>query len=373
MKIVCDSNLLKDGISRVHSVAQTKISNPIVETILVKAENGILEFMGTDLSIDVKYWGSADVEEEGEIAIPSKIAQDLVRELYDEKTEVETIGKGVRLRCGSGSFNLQTLDIADFPRFKPLEEGKEITLDVEVLREAFRRTVFATTIEESRFELDGVKIDVKQDKLVFVASDGRRLSRVSIEGVDLGFRGGVVPTRTVEEIMRVLPASGEIRVLMDERKIMVAGDNFMLVGGLLRDKFPPYEQIIPKEFNFIVELDNEKFLYGVRSATVMARERGQMIKLSFENGRVTFYGEHGDTGAAKYACDAEYEGEPFEVAFRSMFLLDYLKVCGGGKTKLHIIDQERASIFIPEEVDNFLHLIMPMKIEDTKVSSNEED
>jgi DNA polymerase-3 subunit beta len=366
MKIRCSSDLLRSGVNAVQSIAQTRISNPIAETILLTAKKGIVEFLATDLSIDIKYYGEADVQEEGEVAVPSRVVQDLVRELYGEETYLELTEEGVEIRCGAGNFRLQTLDPVDVPRFKSLDEGKEIKIEADVMREAFRRTVFATTVEESRFELDGVKLDLQAEGLFFVASDGRRLSKVVVPGEDLGRAGAVVPTRAVEEIGRVLPPEGTVRLVIGDKKVMVEGENFGIVAGLLRDKFPPYEQIIPKEFSIVAEVDNEMFLQGVRSATVMARERGQMIRLVFESGTVTFVGEQSERGAARFCAPVDYSGGRFEVGFRSIFLLDYLKVCGPGKTKIHLTDQERASVFIPDGADNFLHLIMPMKIEESK-------
>jgi DNA polymerase III sliding clamp (beta) subunit (PCNA family) len=86
-----------------------------------------------------------------------------------------------------------------------------------------------------------------------------------------------------------------------------------------------------------------------------------------------FVGEQSERGEAHFSAPVDYTGEHFEVAFRSAFLLDYLKVCGAGKTKIHLIDQERASVFIPDGVSNFLHLIMPMKIEETRAAEVEEN
>ena len=123
MRLTCMSELLREGISAVENVAQTRISNPVAETVVIRAAGGRIEFFATDLSVDVKYWGDGDVEEDGEIAVPARVLQDLVKELYEEKTEVETTGQGVSIRCGAGKFTLQTLDPRDFPAFPVMEEG----------------------------------------------------------------------------------------------------------------------------------------------------------------------------------------------------------------------------------------------------------
>jgi DNA polymerase-3 subunit beta len=81
MKFSCNSSALQRGVSVVQNVSQSKIANPIVENILIIAESNQVLFIGTNLTQTLRCCIEAQVDQEGQIAVPGKYLGNLVREI----------------------------------------------------------------------------------------------------------------------------------------------------------------------------------------------------------------------------------------------------------------------------------------------------
>lgn len=370
MQARCGSELLRQAVIAVQSVAEVRISNPVVENVLLRAEEGQLRVFATDLSLDVEFRVDAEVEKAGEVAIPSRLAQGIVRELYEAEVSIKEEKGAVWFRCGRNEFRVQGVGTEEFPQFEGVEEGVSFDMDAVALRDVLRKTVFATTAEQGAFQLDGVRMSEHEGALEFVATDGRRLSKVSVPGVKGEGVVALIPSKAMQELAKLLPESGSISIQLGSKKAMFSGERFVLVTRLLEDEFPPYQHIIPGGFSFSVEVDREAFTQCLRAATVMGRGSVQMVRIGLRQGVMEVMSEEGEIGAARGEIPVEYSGEDFQVGFRGSFLLDFVRCGEGEKVRLDVVDAARATVFRSVGEDQFLHLIMPMRLEE-KAKENE--
>jgi len=365
MELKCGSEVLRQAVAAVQNVTEVRISNPVVENILLRAEEGRVQVFATDLSLDVQFSIEADVKKAGEAGIPARLAQGMVRELYDPEVSITTEKGALRVRCGRNEFRMHMVDTEEFPRFEPVEGGAVVEMEAAVLRDVLRKTVFATTSEQGAFQLDGVRMSGGEgDSVDFVATDGRRLSKVSVQGISAADAVALVPAKAMQELGRLLPEEGAVSLRVSGSKAMFSGERFVLVTRLLEDEFPPYQHIIPTEFTFGVEVGREAFTQSVRAATVMSRGSVQLVRLSLRKGMMEVVSEEGEVGTARGEVPVEYSGEDFHVGFRGSFLLDFLRSTDGAKIRLDVVDAARASVFRSMGEGHFLHLIMPMRLED---------
>jgi len=364
MDVKCGSEALRQAITAVQSVTEVRISNPVVENILLRAEGGVLRLYATDLLLDVQVNLEAEVRKGGDGVIPARLAQGMVREFYGAEVTIKRERGALWFRCGRNEFRVQVVGTEEFPQFEVLEEGLAFDLGAGILRDVLRKTVFASTAEQGAFQLDGVRMSAIEGGIEFVATDGRRLSRVSVPGVEADALAALVPSKAMHELGRLLPESGDVSVRVSGKKVMFSGECFILVTRLLEDEFPPYQHIIPSEFTFAVEVDREPFTQCVRAATVMSRGTVQMVRVSLRKGMMEVASEEGEVGTARGEIPVEYSGEDFHIGFRSSFLLDFLRSSDGERVRLDIVDAARASVFRSVGEDRFLHLIMPMRLED---------
>ena len=112
-------------------------------------------------------------------------------------------------------------------------------MPARLFRELIRRTIFATDNESSRYALGGVLLEMADDKITGVGTDGRRLAKMegpakSVGGHRTGDSMTIVPTKAMQLIERALTdADAEIQIAARANEVLVtkpAGDDLLAAG-----------------------------------------------------------------------------------------------------------------------------------------------
>ncbi len=364
MKFRCPREVWVRGISAVQNAVGSPISNPIVENILVSCENQKVSFFATNLTLAIRCERDADVEEEGSIVLPTKVIIGLVRDLPPGEVTFECSETDVVIRCGRFFGKMKGQPGEQFPPFMPSIEGKTWSIPADMLRSAIRRTIFATSAEKSRFELDGIKIDFRDGKTFFVATDGRRLAQVVYDNPDSSINsfGCLVPTKTMAELLNSLPEEGEAQIVASERRVLVSCGDLTVASNLLTDKFPPYEKIIPKDAQFTAIVPREPFLDMVKRVSDLSDLETSLVILELDKGSLKVHGERAEVGGrGEEDLEVEYSGDPMELRYNYRFLIDILRVLDTEKVVIELWDESRPGLIRGLGMDNYLYVIMPMR------------
>ena len=242
MRFISSSQTWSRGISAVHSAVGSPISTPVVENIHISCEQEQVQFMATNLNLTIRCEGEARVEEPGQIMLPAKYIEGIVRDLPKDDVSFEVEGESVRLVCGKYKVRMKAQSGDIFPEFNSVETDDVIVIDVQLLKDFIRKTIFSTSSEKSRYELDGIKFDIREKKLTCVATDGRRLAYCNWENENITDReiSALVPTKTMQELPNVLPDSGDVQIHIQDRRIQFSSGDVKVISNLLNDNFPDY-------------------------------------------------------------------------------------------------------------------------------------
>ena len=73
------------------------------------------------------------------------------------------------------------------PTSLPISPKKSTTkFQLDLMKELIRRTLFATDTESSRYALGGVLLEMDEEKIIAVGTDGRRLAKMEGPAVSVG-------------------------------------------------------------------------------------------------------------------------------------------------------------------------------------------
>ncbi len=365
MKFSCSAESLQRGIGAVQNAVGTKISNPIVENIKLDVTPDGLGFYGTNLSLHIRCMVACETSQPGAVALPTDYLVSTFRELSPCDVKVETRDQDVIFRTPSGEVKLRALSAEEFPLFEGGLEGVTIVLPVVRFKDICRKTLFATSPEKARFELDGVKWVVDGDRLTCVATDGRRLSHVvqQLEGVNANVTA-LIPSKTMNELARIIPNDGSITIILGKNKAYFECGDVALISALFDDKFPPFEQIIPKAFEITFPLPREPFVHGVRMVSALANERTKMVKMTLEKGKLVLQGEQEQVGNAREEVAVDYSGAPITVGYKASYLLDAMRAVDDEVVDVNLINPTSPGVFTTGGEQKFTHVVMPMQISD---------
>ena len=74
------------------------------------------------------------------------------------------------------------------------------------------------------------------------------------------------------------------------------------------------------------------------------------------------YAQSQDVGEVKEIIPIEKNGEDIEIAFNSRYLLDVLKAVDSQRIKIEYSGSLSPALFKFEEEDNYLYLVLPIRI-----------
>ena len=95
MKFICTQENLNKGLMIVNHIANKNTTLPILNNVLLKAENGVLKLATTNLEIGIHSLVRGRVEKEGEFTVVAKLLSDYVNLLPNDQIILEVNDEGI--------------------------------------------------------------------------------------------------------------------------------------------------------------------------------------------------------------------------------------------------------------------------------------
>src|SRR6202051_1099467 len=248
MKFSATKEKLLEGLQQVQNVVSTRTTLPILSNVLLQASDGEVHLTTTDLDVGVRGSFEAEVEKEGATTLPPRRLFIMVRELPASEIQIDVDGKNAAsIRSGQSFFKILGLPEEEFPPLPKFENAKVVTMRQKDLRDGLKKTSYAISTDETRYVLNGVLFSFKENKLTLVATDGRRLALVDLEGeFPRSQEADIIrPTKAVTELSRLLGDEGDVRLSVGENQVSFQINDTLLASKLIEGNYPNYRQVIP--------------------------------------------------------------------------------------------------------------------------------
>ena len=367
MNLTITKDQIIAGLQAVQNVVSTRTTLPILSNVLIRAEGSHVEFTATDLDVTVACKVEAKVIKPGATTLPVKKLFGIVRELTGE-IEIETDEKNLSsIRSGSSFFKIHGLAADEFPPLPKFKDDKKVSLPQENIRGMIRKTSFAVSTDESRYVLNGIFISLKEGKMTFVATDGRRLALVD-EEVDISEKSAgefIVPAKAINELNRLLQDKGDVELKFGENQASFAlksetGFSVLLITKLIEGNYPNYRQVIPGEAKERIGVGREELVQALRRAEIMTSEKANSVKLAFGKNLLTITANSPEVGEARETMAINYKGKELAIAFNPRYLIDPLNALTEDEIFIELIDE--LSPGVVKINGPFLYVVMPMRL-----------
>lgn len=362
MKVKIDKETLLQGIQIVQNVVSSKATLPILSNMLIETRNSTVFLNTTDLDIGVSCELPVETVEEGAITIPAKRFSDIVKELpageivINAKKNHQIDIEGQKCR-----FKLIGLPKEEFPKFPDFKNKEPIILEQKSLKEMIRMTSFAVSHEESRYVLNGILMDIKEDKMCMVATDGRRLAKIEkkIQSTLKTNVSVVVPIKAVQEIYRNLSDVGIVSIICGTNQVLFDIEGILIATRIIEGEFPNYNQVIPEVAPQKIKVSTQKLLSAIRRANLLATPDFQAIKCEVFSNKLVVSKSTPNIGESREEVVSEYNGKEMIVGFNPQFLIDVLKNIAEEDINLELLGPDKAGVI---RMNEYLYLALPMRI-----------
>jgi len=370
MKFLCDKSRLENAIAPLLLAIPTKESpKPSLKCLHLTADADTLFLRASNMEVSIEIsLDSVKVDQPGIGLVPARRFHALLHEISDPTVEVEIDEGTLRLPTSTGNFEFVTADPKDFPELEFTSSGERFEVPIATLCSLYGSVEFACAREATKYAMNGVLMSVKDGKLTFVATDGRRLALNSSE-LDLGSLGSADEDAALQALLPHKCLAAVVRSvedLGDENMTVAVSDasvGFSVPGRKLNvqriiGSFPDYEAVIPKDLSNSVELNKSLFESNLRRTAVLTEDMNPAVKITFEGNEAVFESEAAGLGSAQTKMDVALSGPGGSITFNPNFIFDAMKLAQHDPVNFLFEDANAPGKFILGE--QFLYIVMPI-------------
>jgi len=373
MKILCTRENLSLALSLTSGIANKNINLPVLNNVLIKAEEQKVELIATNLELAIVAQLRAKVEQPGSFTVPAKTLYDFVNLLSGEQVELCLKENELEVVCGKSSTKIKGTPAEEFPVVPTVGEGSGYLLESEDFKRGLDQVVQSSAKNDIRPELAGVLFDFNEGKegsLVMAATDSYRLAEKKVKLVQGGEKKkNIVPARTAQEINRVLSltknieAEKNVRVILSDNQIVVRYNDVELISRLVEGQYPDYTQIIPKEFKSTAEFSTNQIIKEVKAASLFTTMGVNAVTFEIkpEKSVIAISSASAQAGEHKSELSAETSGEEGSILLNHRYVLDGLNNFASNTCELKIVNSDSPCVFSPKDDDSYLYIVMPIR------------
>ena len=379
MKVSLLLENLQKKVLYVNHAISTRAQLPVLLNFLIEAKKGKLSISATDLEIGVVVDVPAKIEKEGAITVPAKTFTELTGTIPLDKITFEVREDVLVLTGDKTTAVFQTTPAEEFPKLYE-EKGKQIlTLKKEAVSKDFSKVVFAASPDSERPALSGVLIKEDEDGFLLVATDGYRLSlkKQALKNVKKNPPAGgtedsisiLVPSRVIRELIQMEKDEEDQDIAVytsaEKNQIIFSSSDTTLIGRLIEAEFPSFEKIIPRDSSTKTVFQREDLQRAIKAGYVFARQTAGIIKISIKKNKIIVSANAPSVGQNTIEIDAKTTGEENDIAFNARYLLDFLSNTTSEEISFEMTGPLNPGVFREEEDPSFLHLIMPIRVQES--------
>lgn len=367
MKFSVSQSALMRALAVVGKGMSTSSTIPMQSGVYVRAAEGMLEFQTTDLTISIRYRIQANVEEGGETVISGKLLTNIVKALPDAAVTFEGEGHTMRISCGRSTYDLHTLEAADFPEFPEVDLDQSIELPSGVLSKMVDKVYRVTSKDTSRPVLTGVQLSVAENTIRLVATDSYRLavcdSNVETSSSAEAF-SCIVAGSTFHDVLALPSMTDRLTIGTSDKQVVFDFGDTTYVSRRIEGNFPDYTRMLPRTCATAVTMKVEELAAALKHVSVIALSNpGVRFDIDPDGGLVTVSASSPDQGEATEEVGAKVEGESMRIGFNYHYALDCVNaVSQEDEVTLELQGPTMAGVFKSYSTINYLYMLMPMRV-----------
>lgn len=362
MKIKINKEAFVNGLQLVHGAVGARPTLPVLSNVLLQAKQKKLWLTTTDLEISMRCSIEAEIDKPGATTLPEKRLLSIVRELPAETIDIEvTDGHKAKINCGASYFKIHGLADDDFPPLPELSGGNSYSVDRLALKDMLQKTAYAASSDETRFVLNGNLFSFKNEKLIVVATDGRRLA-LSEQEVDFPKEAEadlIVPTKTIVELMKTLNGEGPMKIHAVKNQVAFEVDDTLLVSKLIDGQYPNFRQVIPTSSEQRIVVEREMLLTVIRRVALLISDKAFSVKLTFAKNKLTVSASAPEVGEAEESMPIKFSGKEIAIAFNPDYIMDPLKNIENDEVYIELTDETGPGVIKCDGA--FLYVLMPVR------------
>jgi len=354
------STIPSDVLRRALSTVKAAVGGvkPVLANVLIG--NGVCE--ATDLELRI----SCELDyHEAPLLLPHQRLAAILAAASGDEVTLTPGDSSCTIAAGHGRWTLPTESAAEFPTWS-VDEGKRqpvARLPADQFARAVRSVLYAVDSQSSRYALGSVLVEVQDGTATFVATDGRRLSRVDVE-IDQAVENGTTlwPARAMAVIASVASHStGSVQMEAAGHELIATIDGTVIAARVVDGRFPRWRDVFPERESTATILNAPELLAATRQAAIVTSEASKGVTFAITSEGIHLTARSSEAGESSVTCPLLEFGQAAVVKLDPQYVVDFLRACDEGEpAEIDAVDAQSAVVL---RCGDYHGVIMPLSVE----------
>ena len=372
---------LLNVLTHVMGAVERRHTMNILSNIKIQVNESELTITGSDLEVELVASTALEASaciQAGESTVPARKLMDICKSLPNSALLDLQVTDDQRcvLVSGQSRFVLGTLPAEDYPLLNnESTQGTEVQVSQVALKHLFEKTSFAMAVQDVRFYLTGTLLEIEQNQLRAVTTDGHRLalSQATATSNTDEVQQAIVPRKAVGELQRLLTVQDlPLKILIGRELLNVtieqsSKDNESAIvvrftTKLIDGKFPDYRRVIPKGGDKIATLAHDAFKQTLQRVAILSNEKLRGVFLTFNADVLQLKANNPEQDEAVEDFAMQYQGDTLEMSFNAQYLLDVVNVLDGDDVQMQMSESNQSVLIQDPNQTAQTYVVMPMRV-----------
>lgn len=369
MKIIIDTQTLKTTLSIIMLAVPGHNIDPALENISIQVNNKSLTI--TAFNNELCIIKNIDIVEgeDGNFLIPAKLFFEIVKKTECKNIILEIDEKMmINITAGQSKYSLVGMEFDRYPHIPRLNPNniENISINQRNFAQMSSQVMFAVSSSEDKPVYKGILFEQENNSLTVVAVDGFRLAMCKRETKSDKNIKFIVPASTITELLRIIKPSSdenyEIELKISDKYMLIELEDATVISRLIVGDFLNYHEAIKGKTIKTLTVNRQLLLSSIERTSLLISDRiKNPLKLEFESESIKL-SSITPMGKASDTCPCRSDGESIVMGFNNRFLIDALKNTDSDEIKIEICGQIAPLKIMPLEGDDFLFIVVPMRI-----------
>ncbi len=382
MRLKIAKESLLNVLSHVVGAVERRHTLNILSNVKIQTTPTALTITGSDLEVELV--ASTNLLEgacleAGETTVPARKLVEICKSLPTAALIDLHITEDQRciLKSGNSRFVLGTLPAEDYPLLTTENsQGTQIQVSQRELKRLFEKTAFAMAVQDVRFYLTGTLLEIDENQLRTVTTDGHRLAlcEVLASSTVSQLIQAIVPRKAVGELQRLLSVEDNQLSLLIGRELLNVTINtpsrdkeqsditVRFTTKLIDGKFPDYRRVIPRSGDKHVLIAHDVFKQSLQRVAILSNEKLRGVFLNFSQDTLQLRANNPEQDEAVEDLAIQYNDAPLEMSFNAQYILDVLGVLDGDDVRMSMSEANQSVLVQDPTQPDQTYVVMPMRV-----------
>ena len=382
MRLKIAKESLVNVLSHVVGAVERRHTLNILSNVKIQTTQQALTITGSDLEVELvasTTLSEGACLEVGETTVPARKLVEICKSLPTAALIDLQITEDQRciLKSGNSRFVLGTLPAEDYPLLTTdNSQGTHVQVTQRELKRLFEKTAFAMAVQDVRFYLTGTLLEIDQNQLRTVTTDGHRLALCEVSASSTASTSiqAIVPRKAVGELQRLLSIEDEQLTLLIGRELLNVTINtpsrdkeqgditVRFTTKLIDGKFPDYRRVIPRGGDKHVLIAHDVFKQSLQRVAILSNEKLRGVFLNFSQDTLQLRANNPEQDEASEDLVIQYQDAPMEMSFNAQYILDVLSVLDGDDVKMSMTEANQSVLVQDPAQPDQTYVVMPMRV-----------